>query len=50
MQDLAGDTTLGTITITPLYAGEAPIVTSNIKAATGLTFAKYEVFFSRRCW
>lgn len=44
MRDLAGDTTLGTMTPVQLYAGEAPIVTYNIKAASGLTFAKYEVY------
>jgi hypothetical protein len=43
-QDLAGDNTLGTLTPLQLYAGEAPIVTSRVKGATGLTFAKFEVY------
>ena len=44
MQDLAGDTTLGTLTPVQLYAGEAPIVTSRVTTATGVTLAKYEVY------
>lgn len=44
MRDLAGDTTLGTMGSVQLYAGEAPIVTNWIQAASGLTFAKYEVY------
>jgi hypothetical protein len=44
MQDLAADTTLGTYSPTQLWAGESPIVTSNIAAAAGVAFAKYEVY------
>ena len=44
MQDLAGDTTLGTLTPVQLYAGEAPIVNSRVTTATGVTLAKYEVY------
>ncbi len=44
MRDLAGSTTLGTLTPVELYAGEAPIVTGDRQAATGVAFAKYEVF------
>ena len=42
MQDLAGDTTLGTLTPVQLFAGEAPIVTHNFTAAAALQ--KYQVF------
>lgn len=44
MQDLAGDTTLGTLTPVQLYAGEAPIISNHITAASGVAFGKYEVY------